>query len=206
MGRGYGVIVPEAEARQIVNAWRSANSWAPTYWHELWGAAIAAFNNPGQWHRAGRVQYLFAPQLMRGTLVCQLPDQRLLVYPQFKHEKKLVTEVDDYGNEREVVRVHTSFVKGFGGGFGRVEVWYGTLAENITQATAASLLRRTLRRLDEAGIEVVLHTHDEVVVECDEADTETVATALKNEMLTLPEWANGLPLAVDIETGPYYTK
>ena len=206
MGRGYGVVVPEAEARQIVDAWRMSNSWAPTFWHELWGAAIAAYHNPGVWQRAGRVHYLFAPNLMRGTLVCQLPDKRLLVYPQFRHERRLEIEVDDDGNEREVVRIRTSFVKGFGGGYGRVELWYGTLAENITQATAASLLRRTLRRLDEAGIEVVLHTHDEVVVECDEADVEAVARALRNEMLTLPEWAAGLPLAADIETGPYYTK
>ncbi len=206
MARGYGVSVPEPEARRIVDAWRMANAWAPAFWHELWAAAIAAWQAPGVWHHAGKVRYCYMPALMRGTLVCQLPDGRWLVYPQFKHERRVEIEVDADGNEREVTRMVTSFMRGWSGGAGRIELWYGTLAENITQATAASLLRRTLNRLDAQRIEVVLHTHDEVVIECNEADVDRVAALLRKEMLSVPKWAEGLPLAADIETGPYYTK
>ena len=117
-----------------------------------------------------------------------------------------IKEKDAHGNETERLRVVTSFVKGFGSGAGRVELWYGTLAENITQAVAASILRETLVRLHDHGFEVVLHTHDEIVLECDERYAQRIGSGLKAAMLELPEWAEGLPLDVDIEQGPYYTK
>jgi DNA polymerase I-like protein with 3'-5' exonuclease and polymerase domains len=96
-------------------------------------------------------------------------------------------------------------MKGFGGGFGRIDIWYGTLAENITQATAADFLRGAIVDLDDI---VVLHTHDELVIEVvDTPDNVHAATKMLTEsMLYLPEWADGLPLAVDIESGPFYTK
>ena len=44
----------------------------------------------------------------------------------------------------------------------RARLWRGLAVENITQATANDILRHALRLLDD----VVLHVHDEVVVEC----------------------------------------
>ena len=35
MGRNYGVVLPESDARRTVNAWRRANSWAVRYWQDL---------------------------------------------------------------------------------------------------------------------------------------------------------------------------
>jgi hypothetical protein len=142
---------------------------------------------------------------MRGTLVCRLPDERWLVYPQFRHERYTALEVDERGNEREVTRLRTSFLRGWSGGAGRIELWYGTLAENVTQATAASLLREAIVELD-GQLDVVLHSHDEIVVECDEGDAKVSEHSLRRAMLKLPPWAKGLPLAVDTEQGPFYTK
>ncbi len=199
MGRGYGITLPEDQVRQIVDRWRAQNSWCVDFWHELWQAAMDAFNDPGIWYHVGRVRYLFHPALMRGTLICQLPDGRLLVYPQFKHERVVVT--DDEGVER--VRWQTTCVKGFGGGYGRVELWYGILAENITQAIAASFLRRALLKLEE---HTVLHTHDEIVAEVPEHAADQMELLLEEIMTDLPDWAEGLPLTVSVETGPFYTK
>jgi DNA polymerase len=207
MGRGYGVTIPEDDKQRIVDTWRINNPWARAYWSELWTAAISAFKNPGTWYAAGRVKYGYLPALMRGTLVCELPCGRWLVYPQFKHEKYI--ELDDKG--REVTRVRTTFIKGFGSGAARVELWYGVLAENNTQATAASLLRETLYILEDEfytfnTLRTVLHTHDEIVAECDTRDVAEAKRVLKKEMLAKSDWAEGLPLAVEIESGPYYTK
>ena len=208
MGRGYGVVVPEGEARRIVDTWRANNSWCVSFWHELWEAAIGAWKNPGVWHHAGRVRYLFHPDLMKGTLICMLPDERWLVYPQFKHEKYLYDILDDEGEPtgRTEVRWRTSFVKGFSNGHGRIEIWYGTLAENITQAIAASFLRRALRQIEAEQPCIVLHTHDEIVAECDERDRARVGRMLEHHMTKLPQWAEGLPLTVSVEHGPYYSK
>lgn len=199
MGRSYGVTLPEAKVKQIVDKWRNKNQWCVDFWFELWEAAMLAFHNPGEWYQAGRVQYMYHPQLMRGTLICQLPCGRWIVYPHFKHELTVVE--DDDGNE--ITRWVTSCVKGFGGGYGRVNIWHGTLAENITQAVAASILRATLVDLDDLA---VLHTHDEIVLEVDEMNDEIAADMLKRSMEFLPEWATGLPLSATIESGPFYTK
>ncbi len=200
MSRSYGVTLPEDQKKDIVYRWRNANPWAQIFWHELWEAAMSAYRNPGVWFAAGRVRYVFASTLMRGTLICELPDRRWLVYPQFKHEP---VEYEDPDTGRTWTRWRTTFVKGFGGGSGRVELWYGVLAENITQATAASMLRLALTRLDDI---VVLHTHDELVAEVIERLTKATEQRIADEMTRLPVWAEGLPLTVSVESGPYYTK
>jgi DNA polymerase len=198
MSRGYGVVVPEADAAQIVTAWRIQNAWAPAFWHELWEAAISAYNAPGQWWRAGRVHYMYHP-MMRGTLICRLPSGRWLVYPQFKHE--WVEYEDDDGVRQRKLR--TSYVKGFGSGSARVDLWYGVLAENNTQAVAADFLRGVIVELDDI---LVLHTHDEIVAEVDDTRIDACKKLLTETMTWLPEWAEGLPLSVSVEHGPYYTK
>jgi len=200
MGRGYGVTVPADQVRHIVDTWRAANSWCVHFWGELWQAAIAAYKNPGVWHHAGRVRYLFHPDLMRGTLICELPDKRWLVYPQFRHER---VEYEDEETGEIIVRWQTTFVRGFGSGYGRIELWHGMLAENITQAYAASFLRRAL--MDVASV-CVLHTHDEIVCEIPTGQLEAFTEALRVFMTTLPAEAEGLPLTVSIEHGPFYTK
>ena len=72
----------------------------------------------------------------------------------------------------------------------RKSIYGGLLAENATQAVARDLLALSLLRLEEAGYEVLLHVHDEVVI-AGEHDPEEIARI----MCTLPEWAEGLPLA-----------
>ena len=202
MGRAYGVVLPADEVKGIVTGWRAQNDWCVQYWYKLWDAAMLAYSNPGEWFEAGRVKYLYHPALMRGTLICQIPGGRWLTYPMFRHER--VVDEDDDGNER--IRWRTSCMKGFGGGFGRVEIWYGTLAENITQATAASILRRALVECNALGLPVVLHTHDEIVAEVNGGRVGSHERTLREIMESVPDWADGLPLDAEIESGPFYTK
>ena len=199
MGRNYGVVLPADEVKQIVTGWREQNGWCVQFWYQLWDAVMLAHSNPGNWFPVGRVKYMYHPELMRGTLICELPCGRWLVYPQFRHERAVVT--DDDGNED--VRWQTTFKKGFAGGFGRVDLWYGVLAENITQAAAASILRATLRDFDDVA---VLHTHDELVLEVPEGEADEWRDALEASMRYVPDWADGLPLEAEIESGPFYTK
>lgn len=199
MGRNYGIIVPTAEQQRIVDSWRNNNAWCVDFWNQLWGAAIQAFQNPGNWYEAGRVRYMFHPALMGGTLICQLPCTRWLVYPQFRHRKEVMEDED--GNE--YIKLRTSYVRGFGGNFGRVDLWRGKLAENVTQASAASILRHVLTRTDR---DAVLHTHDEIVLEVPEDEAERTELWLQDRMTDLPAWAEDCPLTASVEHGPFYTK
>lgn len=202
MGRNYGVVLPRDEAQAIVYRWRAANPWAEVYWSQLTRAIAGAYGDPGAAYTAGRVRYVFVPNLMRGTLVAILPCGRWLLYPQFKRE--WAEWEDRHGVKRQGYRM--SCVRGFSGGYGRVGLWHGVFAENNTQASAASVLRVAIVRAEERDLEPVLHTHDELATECDTADIQRQTAALQAAMLDPIEWAAGLPLAVEIEHGPYYTK
>jgi hypothetical protein len=49
-------------------------------------------------------------------------------------------------------------------------------------------------------------THDEIVCEVDEARAEEAKALLRREMLTLPDWAGGLPLQSEESVCAWYTK
>jgi DNA polymerase I-like protein with 3'-5' exonuclease and polymerase domains len=57
-----------------------------------------------------------------------------------------------------------------------------------------------------AFMPIRMTTHDEIVVEVDEARAEEAKAILRREMLTLPEWAAGLPLQSEESECFYYTK
>lgn len=78
------------------------------------------------------------------------------------------------------------------------------IAHNCTQAVANDLLRDALRRLDAAGQRVILHIHDEIVLEAD--DAEAAAAQLEAVMATPPAWAAGLPLAAEVKIRGRYGK
>jgi DNA polymerase len=83
----------------------------------------------------------------------------------------------------------------------RARLWRGLACENVTQATAHDILRHSLRQLDG----VVLHVHDEIVVECPAQEAEAVAAHMHQIMCSPPAWAEGLPLAAEGVTTTRYS-
>lgn len=77
------------------------------------------------------------------------------------------------------------------------------IAHNCTQAVCRDLLAQAMLRLDAASYEIVLHVHDEVVVELPDpgarAEVEAIVSAV-------PPWARGFPLAVSGALGRRYAK
>jgi DNA polymerase len=209
MATNYGVYLDDAAARRTVDSWRGANQWARDFWGQhgrgsssgLWGAACSAVENPETIYPAGRVAYIFDPQYLGGTLFCSLPDDALLTYPSCRWEWR---EVQDKKTKVKDERFQLTFLRGYG----RSALWYGRLAENITQALAARVLRRCLTRLEFSQnlAPVVMHTHDEIVTEPDlECDSEA-RFLLQEEMELIEPWAEGLPLKAEVTTNWYYTK
>jgi DNA polymerase len=84
----------------------------------------------------------------------------------------------------------------------RARLWKGLACENITQAAANDVLRASLRQLDG----VVLHVHDEIVLEVPENDAEAATARLHEVMCTPPVWANGLPLEAEVNVMKRYGK
>ncbi len=196
MARGYGMSISNDQAKKIVDGWRDRNRWARTFWNKLDAAAMNALRHPGNIYKAGRVSYCFYRDLMGGSLVCFLPDGRPLMYPM----AALTLMEDVFGNEKETITYLNRN--------GRTATWYGKLAENITQATAASLLRNAIMAVEGTRLDdmIVLHTHDELLGEVPLSQSEEARAILYEVMMTNPAWAPELPLAADITTDWYYHK
>ena len=179
MGRVYGVHMPESEAKRTVDLWRRANPWAVPFWSDLEHAYTRAIRRPGDVFTAGRVQYM-----MQGEhLWYALPSGRVLCYPYARFEEDGVSYAKASWKPAADAKE-----------WPRARLWRGLACENIVQATANDILREALRRMDAAGIEVVLHVHDEIVAEVDTEKSEELAAAMRAVMVSPPAWAEGLPL------------
>jgi DNA polymerase len=186
MGRVYGVNLPEPQARKMVNGWRLANDWAPPFWRDLEVAYIRALRNKGKEFTAGKITYLADGK----HLWYCLPSGRVLCYPFARFE-------DDGG----ITYAKASWKPAADAKeWPRARLWPGLACENVTQATAHDLLREALRRLDG----VVLHVHDEIVIETDQP--EEAKARLEEMMTTPPFWAEGLPLDVEASVMERYGK
>lgn len=195
MARGYGMRLSNEDAKIIVDGWRARNGWARRFGDKAERAAFDAMRHPGSIYKAGRLQYQFLPGLMGGTLLCYLPDGRPITYPKAK-----IVKQEKFGKEQDTITyLH---------GMGRRSLWNGLQIQGGTQATAASILRSTLARLDveEKEAQIVLHTHDEVGGEVDEAKASGFAERLHGVMVRGFDWTEGLPLAAEVSTSWYYTK
>jgi hypothetical protein len=60
--------------------------------------------------------------------------------------------------------------------------------------------------LDHLGATIVLHTHDDINIEVDEAKAEGARNAMQEMMRQPPDWARGFPLKADCAVMTRYGK
>jgi len=77
--------------------------------------------------------------------------------------------------------------------WGQLETYGGKLTENIVQAVGRDLLTYAMHQVDRSGHRIIMHVHDEIVVETATATVDEICKL----MATAPDWAAGLPLAAD---------
>jgi len=171
----------------VIRIWRAANPWAVRHGQDLEAAYTRAMRHPGHEIAAARIVYLFDGQ----HLWYALPSGRVLCYPFAK------LEPDGVSYLKAAWKPAADATE-----WPRARLWRGLAVENCTQAVANDLLRVALRRL----ADVVLHVHDEVVVECPEPDAERVALDVERVMCEAPAWAAGLPLAAEVKIMTRYGK
>ena len=186
-GRVYGVRMTEGEVARAITSWRRANPWAIKHGQDIEAAYTRALRHRGHECHAGRVCYLFDGQ----HLWYSLPSGRVLCYPFARPEADGVT----YAKASWKPAADATE-------WPRARLWRGLAVENITQATANDILRHSLRHLEG----VILHVHDEIVIECRERDVEATVARMREVMCTPPDWAAGLPLGVEIKTQTRYGK
>ena len=182
--------IPEKELPEIVSKWRSASPHIVKMWWDAESAAKQAIRTkkPVPFVRG----IVFSVE--SGLMFIRLPSGRRIAYP----DPKLVE--DDNGKESITYLGVNQTSKAWC----RLETYGGKLVENIVQATARDCLADAMLRLDAAGYRILMHVHDEVIVEAPIGAAKL--EDLTNIMATNSPWNRGLPLAAAGYVTPYYKK
>ena len=192
---GYKLDITRAEAERIRDEWREANPWAQQLWRHLEAAAINAVMEGGDIQtEAGRIRFQYAPTLVGGTLLAWLPGGGWIAWP--RAEVLDLVKFEDGPVVPTLTFQHPVY--------GPSTTYGGKLAENVTQAVAAWLLRRAMQECGLAGLDAVAHVHDEVLCESTERRVSATEAQLKRIMETVPEGFAGLPLACEVSSGWRY--
>jgi len=206
MAANYGMAFDASEAKDIVDRWRAANRWAVDFGDECWNAFLSAVRDPGTMFAAGKVTYQAIDMNGEVWVIAYLPDGRPLMYRDVRERVDITYDPFD-----PTVVLEKKSKLSFDGEDGIKFLWRGILVENATQAICASVLRRALVTIENgysASVEIVAHTHDEIVTQVDdtEAGIELGKTVLEGCMLSRAPWMKGLPLGADITDHVWYSK
>jgi DNA polymerase len=182
--------VPKRELPKLVRMWRNVNPCIVALWRDV--EAVVRAVAIGGLFSAPVARGFVTVERKRDAVLIHLPAGRALVYRGMR--------VDPYSDRLSYDAT------GARAASERTETYGGRLVENITQAVARDLLADAMFRMDEAGLRIVAHVHDEVIVETLTEDAEDNLDGMIYAMSEAPEWAPGLPLSAEGYTCTYYHK
>jgi len=165
----------DEEIQPLVSAWRKSHPNVVNLWYGVEAAAKAAIRNPDDLAHYDKLQFDMKGDWLR----IKLPSGRYLSYPN--------AEIDEG-------RITFDGMSQFTKQWTRLETYGGKLVENIVQAVARDVFMRGMKYAEEAGYEVCIRVHDELITETPDTPDFNVAE-LSSIMATKPSWAVGLPLA-----------
>ena len=178
----------EEELPDLIDDWRNSNPKIVQFWWDIEKAAIETIKDHKD-RQVGRIGVSFSSN----TLWLQLPSGRRLAYvkPKLQPNRfgRLSITYEGLGQNNK---------------WSRIETYSGKLVENITQATARDLLAEAMWRIEKAGLDIVGHVHDEVILEVPESSVsvEDVCQIMNQN----PKWADGIVLNSAGYQGVYYFK
>lgn len=178
----------EDELKPLVNQWRNTNPHITKFWWDVDAAAIMAVKEK----RAvtiGKVTFHYKA----GILFVTLSSGRSLSYV------KPRLEINKFGREGLTYEGVGESKK-----WTRIETYGPKLVENIVQAISRDLLAQAMLRLKKSDFNIVMHVHDEVVLEVPKE--HSTVEEICSIMAIAPEWALGLPLRADGYECNFYKK
>ena len=175
----------ENELLPLVGSWRAANRQITKFWWTVDSAVKRCIKSRFKQELPSGIRMRMEDMYLR----LQLPSGRELSYV-----KPRVDQDDNITFEGMIQA----------GGWGRQDTYGPKLVENIIQAVSRDCLAVSMHRLEQLGIPIVFHVHDEVICEvpCDEWTAEDVAEIMGQPI----SWAPGLPLRADAYECQYYRK
>lgn len=183
---GIEMGLSEDELQSIVDSWREANPNIVSLWWDIDSVVKRVVKT-----RTKEKYMSLVISYEKGILFIELPSKRRLAYPKAK------IGTNRFGGESIV---YEGIV--VGNKWDKIESYGGKFVENIVQAIARDILAEAMMRLEKKGFNIVMHIHDEVVIESDSSSIEEI-----NEIMSLvPSWAPGLILDADGFESEFYKK
>lgn len=178
----------EEELPDLVSQWRLANPHITEFW---WKVDAAAFKAVKERCTVQMDRLLF--EYRGGILFIHLPSGRKLSYV------KPRLELNRFGREGITYEGVGESKK-----WTRIETYGPKMVENIVQAVSRDILAEAMLRLEKAGFDIVMHVHDEVVLEVPEGVSSVEEV---NELMAVnPSWTMGLPLKAAGFESAFYKK
>lgn len=197
-GGGFGAIkamdkensIPDDEIPMLISNWRKASPHICRFWRTAEAAAKTAIRE----RRTVQLKHGLKFSYINRILFIKLPSGRKLAYYDARIEETDKGDQITYAGMNQETKV-----------WGRLSTWGGKLVENIVQAVARDCLAEALLRVSQAGYKIVMHIHDEMVVEVPNSDT-AAGEVITKLMSVQPEWALDLPLKGDTYETKHYRK
>lgn len=177
----------EDELPPLVQMWRSASPKIVQFWWDVDKAAKECIKThlPQSTHG---MKFVYRS----GCLFLRLRSGRRLCYPQPR------IGINSFGSE-SITFMGINTVKKWG----RIETYGAKLVENIVQATSRDLLAEAMRRLEATDNPIVMHIHDEAVID---APADRSLEKIVKIMTEVPAWADGLILNAAGFVSDFYKK
>lgn len=186
------------EVKDIVTRWRETNKRIRDLWYALDNAAVKVITEGGT---VGLNNLIIAREFdyNQGTdcMTITLPSGRKLYYvsPGIGENQWGNPSISYMGMDQKTKR------------WKRIETYGGKLVENCVQAIARDCLAYAIDNLEAAGLPVIFHVHDEVVIDVAPwADDDTMLKTVCDIMRQPAPWADGLPLNAEGWVGRYFKK
>lgn len=187
--------IPEEDLPDIVARWRDANKRIRDLWYKMDAAAVQVITQGGsvglnclvlshEWDANQNTDYM----------TITLPSGRKLYYnaPMTGENQWGGASISYMGMDQTTKK------------WKRIETYGGKLVENVVQAIARDCLAQAIEHLEAAGLPVIFHIHDEVVIDC-EPNAATLEDVVQIMSTPIP-WAPDLPLGADGWVGKFFKK
>lgn len=193
---GAKLGLSDDEMRKIVYLWRAKSPRIVEMWNKIDNAFRSIIIGTSN-HEDITSQIVIAKENEHFVSI-QLPSQRKLYY----YEPHFTVKQTPYGvNQQSLVFWGKNQTTGK---WEQIETRGSKLFENIVQATARDILCHAIHNVRLEHLDVVMHIHDEIVVE---ALKDTLLVDDVNLLMTdLPHWAVGMPLTVAGFKTDFYMK
>lgn len=178
----------EKELLLLVNKFRQANANITKFWWDVHKSAIHTVKN-GDNASLSKINFQYKDKYLFITI----PSNRKLSYVNPK------VELNKFNSESVLYEGIAANKK-----WGMIETYGPKLVENIVQAISRDILAYAMINLRKKGFDIVMHVHDEVVLEVkkDKYSVEEVCKIMSQP----PDWANDLPLNAEGYKCSYYIK